>query len=152
MSPYRAMTKARHPFEVFTLFLAFVSGLPLLFGEAKPGSIVEALGPVAENIWAGLLSVGAGVALYGVWMRNRVNGILVEQVGLVGIGMALLYYAAVIGVVQGFPGILPIAIIGGFGASCLWRWVQLEKMIREARRLADQNQHRRDLDEGLEGS
>lgn len=127
----------RHPFEVFLLVLSIVSGLPVMLGNVTPGSVAEALSPWAQKAWGAGLTVGAVVCLLGVLMTRpnpravtvSVTGMVIEQVGLVMVGGAcLVYAAALVGYVGRGAGV-SAAIVLAYGASCLWRWHQIQRLL-----------------------
>lgn len=130
--PKRPMVGSqRHPFEVFLLALCVVSGLSLLLGSPPPGSINSTLDPLARNAWALMLAGGSIAALIG---GSLPGGIFVEQVGLVAVGSGTLVYAVAIVATAGAQGLFAAGITLAFGAACCWRWWQLQRLIREARR------------------
>ena len=137
---YRAFKTpaARYPPDpraLFILALCVVVGLPLVFAGATPGTIAAQLDAAWVAIWGAMLSVGSLLAIVGV-ARQTVNGVILEQVGSVAVGFACLIYAAAIwGTVQ-WAGSVPIAIVLGWGASCFWRWGQLQAYLHDVERLA----------------
>src|SRR5918996_793715 len=86
---------SRHPFEVYMLVLAAISGAPLLFGKPNSCSIEETLPPLLVTAWGGMLVVGSLLALLGLYWRGRSStALLMERAGLVGVGGAAVVYAA----------------------------------------------------------
>lgn len=136
MSPYRvdARLSGRHPFELFTLYLAFLSGLPTVIGLApRPGTINDALPHWMAVGWAICLTVGSATALAGIYWKARGTGLILEQLGLAATGLASIVYAATAMYDIGLAASTAAAIVGGFGISCLWRYKQLQDIIEEAR-------------------
>lgn len=129
------LPSSRHPFEIFTLAFSAVIGLPMVFssGQSPPPSIVAVLPPWAVLAWGAMFSGGALVALIGCLLGHRLEGVLIEQVGLVGVGMGCLIYGVAALTTIGAAALLPVAVIAGFGLACLWRWVQLQRLINAAR-------------------
>lgn len=124
---------SRHPFQIFTLGLCLFIGIPLLLGVVQPGSISELLSPLARLVWGLGLVVGAGVALGSTYMRNHAVGVILEQLGLVLVGSSTLFYGAAVLLTVGFrSGIVAIIFMLGFGLSCFWRWVQLQRLLNAA--------------------
>lgn len=131
MSPYRvdARLSGRHPFEIFTLFLMFITSFPTVLGIAPPpGSINASMPPWMVFTWSCVLLAGSTTALIGIYMRNRGIGLLTEQFGLAVVGVAACIYAGAVAVV-GFGGPVSVAIVLGFGVSCLVRWYQIQKAV-----------------------
>jgi hypothetical protein len=130
--PYRtdASMAGRHPFEIFTLILGFITGLPRLLGVTPaPNSITAVLPPVLVLAWSFVLVAGCGVALTGVWWRNRAIGLILEQLGLAFVGVACLVYSGVAIIALGPNASIPIGIVAAFGVSCLVRWRQIQRTI-----------------------
>lgn len=130
------LPSSRHPFELFTLGLCAFVGLPLLVGEARPGSISALLPPWAGDVWGAMLVVGALVALLGIYWRNRVTGIVLEQIGLMSVGLGALFYTLVVVIQNGVPALYATIFVGGFGTSCLWRYFQLARFLKTLRKAA----------------
>ncbi len=129
---------ARYPADpraVFILALSVVSGVPLVFADATPGSIEEQLDPAWVVIWGVMLTAGALTTLIGT-LKPNVNGIILEQIGSVAVGGASAIYGGAIFAQVGIAGSVPAAIILGFGISCFWRWGQLQALIRTAEHAA----------------
>jgi hypothetical protein len=137
-----ALDSSRNPFELFTLGLGLLSGLPLLFGVPAPGSTNALLGPVLVHVWAWILVAGCATALIGVWWTwfgwcpwvrpTPGTGLLVERVGLVAVGVGTLIYAvAILAEAPGFRW-LPAAIVAAYGLACWWRAFLIQRWIRAA--------------------
>jgi hypothetical protein len=130
--PYRvdARLSGRHPFELFLLALSFISGIPALLGAApEPGSIESSLPAWAAVGWSVCLVGGSGLALIGIYWRQRAAGLILEQLGLAFVGVAALVYAVCIVSVIGATGVLSAGIVAAFGAACLVRWRQIQRVI-----------------------
>jgi hypothetical protein len=130
--PYRtdASMAGRHPFEIFTLILGFITGLPRLLGVTPaPNSITAVLPPVLVLAWSFVLVAGCGVALTGVWWRNRAIGLILEQLGLAFVGVACIVYSGVAIIALGPNASIPVGIVAAFGVSCLVRWRQIQRTI-----------------------
>jgi hypothetical protein len=130
--PYRtdASMAGRHPFEIFTLILGFITGLPRLLGVTPaPNSITAVLPPVLVLAWSFVLVAGCGVALTGVWWRNRAIGLVLEQLGLAFVGVACIVYSGVAIIALGPNASIPVGIVAAFGVSCLVRWRQIQRTI-----------------------
>lgn len=129
---------ARYPADpraVFVLMLCVVSGVPLVFANATPGSIESQLDKFWVVVWGILLTLGALTTLIGTFKMD-VDGIILEQVGSVAVGGATLIYAGAILATVGLAGSVPAGITLGFGLACFWRWGQLQGLLRRAERAA----------------
>jgi hypothetical protein len=123
------------PRAVFILSLCIVSGFPLIFANATPGSIASQLDQVWVVIWGVMLTAGALTNLIGT-LRADVNGIILEQIGSVAVGGATVVYAGAIIAQVGWQGTVPVAIVLGLGLSCFWRWGQLQALMHKAEQVA----------------
>lgn len=129
---------ARYPADpraIFILVLSVVSGVPLVFADATPGSIEDQLDAAWVVIWGIMLTIGALTTLIGT-LKPNVDGIILEQIGSVAVGGATLLYAGAIVAQVGVAGSVPAAIIIGFGLSCFWRFGQLQALINQAEQAA----------------
>lgn len=122
---------SRHPFEIFGLGLCMFTGIPLILGAPTARSLDALLPGWAENTWGALLFLGAGIALIGIMLRRRDIGLLLEQVGLTWVAATTIFYAAVLGVYVGIPAMTSLVFVLGFGASCGWRAVQIQKQVND---------------------
>lgn len=131
MSPLRMDRRlsGRHPFQIFIMTLCFVTGLPTVFGTApRPGSIEEQLPDWVGFGWALVLTVCSLLAVVGVFLPDRGLGIVLEQLGVAGVGLgALLYVVCAVVTLGEFQ--LQLGIVAGFGFACLWRWWQLQRIL-----------------------
>lgn len=129
---------ARYPADpraVFVLTLCVVSGVPLVFADATPGSIAAQLPRLMVVVWGAMLALGALTTLVGT-LKMDVNGIILEQIGSVSVGGASLIYAGAIFTQIHWVGSVPAAIITGWGLSCFWRWGQLQALLHKAEKAA----------------
>lgn len=136
--PYRSdpMQAGRHPFELFTLFLALLTGLPTVLGAIpRPGTIEEALPDVIPVIWSWVLLLGAACALIGIYWRDRATGLILEQLGLAFVGLASIVYSASIAwettdaVDLRQDALIAAAVMLGFGTSCVRRYFQIQQTL-----------------------
>lgn len=129
--PYRTDPRlsGRHPFEIYMLALAAVTGIPSLFGAPEPGSIEAALPSWAVFAWSLVLSLGSVLALLGISLKRRDTGLILEQLGLAFVGAASIIYAVSLWAVAGLAALFAGGIVFGFGVSCLVRWKDLQETI-----------------------
>jgi hypothetical protein len=143
---------ARYPADpraIFVLSLCVISGLPLVFADATPGSIAAQLDRVWVVIWGVMLTVGALTTLIGT-VKTDVNGIILEQIGSVAVGGATIVYAGAILVQIRWSGSVPAAIVLGWGLSCFWRWGQLQALLHKAEQVATEAKERQQDETGGE--
>ena len=125
------------PRAVFLLAMCVLSGVPLVFANATPQSIVAQLDPPWVVAWGIMLTGGAAVTLWGT-LRQTVNGVIAEQVGSVALGFACLIFAgAIYGYVR-WAGALVMLLIFGLGLACLVRFGQLVAYLKAVEHLAQE--------------
>lgn len=128
--------EGREGFEIYTLGLCLLAGIPLLIGNSRPGSIQSLLPESWQVIWSIFLVGGSLVALIGIFLPNRVIGLLLEQFGMIPTGVAAISYAVVVLVSVGITGVIPVAVVGGFGVACIRRWFRIQNAFKKAEVLA----------------
>jgi hypothetical protein len=131
---------ARYPADpraVWVMALFVLSGILLVFVGATPGSINAQLDPVWVVIWGLMLVLGALTTLVGI-AKLDTDGILLEQVGSVSMGGACVVYAGAIFGTVGWAGSVPALVVGGFGLASFWRWGQLQALISQGKRAAEE--------------
>lgn len=131
------VTSGRHPFEILMLVAAFIAGIAYILRLGGRGVPEQLIPGSAVWAWYLCLAVGAGVALIGVYLPQTTivglfKSLIVERAGLLLLGASCaLYELALILFSTHTPGTL--AVIGGFGLACLFRFGQA---VRDIRRLA----------------
>jgi hypothetical protein len=136
---------SRHPFQIWVMLAAIISGLPIFLGRvAPPNSLEEKLPHAGIFAWALLFAGGGVMAIIGATLRKRDTGLLVEQVGLGFVGSACLLYSGLLGVNAGWQAAsVSIALLGSLAAASVWRFVDIQRTIRAvkyaARRLETRN-------------
>lgn len=127
---------ARYPADpraVFILALSVFGGATALAIDAAPQSL-EALVPRwGVLLWGILLVVGSLTTLVGMAFQS-LNGIIIEQVGCVTVGVTTSFYSILALWVVGEEAMQPIITIFAWGVACLIRWAQLQRLIRTAYR------------------
>ena len=135
--PYTDPLRAgRHPFQIYMLALAFVSGLPLLFGQTVAESVEKQVPVWMAFVWGAFLVFRSAIALVGsTWRGNYANDLPVERVGLDLVGAAAMIYGVAIFTYRGSEALLSAAIIFGFGVSCIRRARDIHRIFRRAKDL-----------------
>lgn len=124
----------RHPYETYTMAWTFLAGLALLIGGPRPGSVSASMGPIEQKIWAGTIVFGAALTLISIKWPNKGTGLLIEQVGLVAAGGAIILYCLSAVWHMGPGAILPLGIIFGFGLACFRRAWEIQRQVLRAQR------------------
>lgn len=125
---------ARYPVDprvAFILTLSVAAGITALFVATAPESVDSLLPRWAVLAWKISLAAGSLVALVGIG-RQSVNGIILEQVGSVMVGVAAIFYSSVALAVHGFSLLqTTVGIVLAWGLACLVRWAQLQALIHD---------------------
>lgn len=149
MSPYRvdARMAGRHPFELFTIYLAIVTSIPTVLGIVpQPGTLRTVMPPWMSAGWAWTLLVGSLLTLVGIYWKDRILGLIGEQLGLALVGVASVAYAICVVYVAGADAVITASLIGGFGASCLRRYFQIQQTLNAVHE-AERRRHHPDDEE-----
>lgn len=127
---------ARYPADPRALFMlvlsVFSGGIALVF-EAAPQSVNEVLPGWAVTVWSALLLTGSATTLLGMLFQTA-NGIIVEQIGSVAVGVTTIFYAVIAFGEVGWGAVQPVGIVLAWGLACLLRWVQLQILLHRAYR------------------
>jgi hypothetical protein len=127
---------ARYPADpraVFILALSAFAGLTALALSAAPESLEAVLPRWGVILWGVLLTLGSVVTLVGM-SRQTVNGIIIEQVGSVMVGVTTVYWSILAVRILGTGVMQDVAVILAWGMACLWRWGQLQALINSSHR------------------
>lgn len=130
---------ARHPFEVFILTFCAVGTVIAKLVEWEP-LVVERIVPFTEG-WTGWITIaGSSLALTAMFIRDRVLGLLLEQVGMVCLGTAAIYYALLVLIsYENAAGVLGGALLFWFGATAFRRWGRIQNAFKEAREIVERS-------------
>ena len=90
--------------------------------------------PLASHIWAWILVIGALITLIGIAMKNRANGLILEQLGLAFVGIMAFFYSALVVIQVGSPGWISASIIFAFAGACLTRWKQIQDYLHQVKK------------------
>lgn len=131
-----ATREGREGFEIWVLGLCVLAGVPLLFGGAKPGTIASLLPEEWQLVWSIFLVGGALLALIGIFLPQRATGLILEQIGMVPTAIAAFVYAFVVLYTVHWTGVIPAAVVTGFGIACARRWFRIQGVITKAEMLA----------------
>lgn len=130
--------RSRHPFQLYILTVSFAYSVPgMAFAGVRPGSLQATVGPVGTVVWSAALFLGTGAALVGVfgYRRNRATGLGLEQWGLLTVGAATVYDAAILLYANGWHALFSVLVLVGFGVASFARARQLHRLL--SRRLWD---------------
>jgi hypothetical protein len=122
----------RNPLAVYLLLLAFVSGLGMLLGPTTAGAVERTLPPLIANLWGGILFLGSGATLAGMFWQGDIRfGLLMKRTGMFAVGVAAIVYGMVIAVAVGLEGLFAGGITSGFGVVCFLQYLRVNRRIHE---------------------
>jgi hypothetical protein len=126
---------SRHPDELFLLFLCLVSGITIVFGDVPPPDSIEAALPRwAAIAWGIGLLLGPLTTLIGIFWPQRfkqTDGLIVEQVGQMVTGVIAIFYGTILLIAAWPAAIVAGGITIAFGFARLWRWYQIQRILRD---------------------
>lgn len=137
------------PRAVFVLLLSVFTGLTALALQYAPESLNAFLPHWGVITWGALLLVGSALALVGVALQG-INGIILEQIGSVLVGVTTIFYSVLGFHSVGLDGLQTVGIILAWGLSCLWRWGQLQMLIVQTYHIKLKMEAREELRQELE--
>lgn len=128
------LTAGRHPFQIYLLALASLSGGLQLIGASPPDSLDRELPEWQVLAWSWMLFGGAFGALIGsFWPReDYANGLTVERMGLMATGVSGCIYGTLLIYNVGMTGAIAGGITIGFGLSCIIRARHIGKIFTRA--------------------
>lgn len=130
---------ARYPADpraVFILALSVFSGLTALALEVAPNSLEALLPRWGVFAWGALLALGSALTLVGMSFQT-VNGIILEQIGSVMVGVTTVFYSALVFKVVGPQAVQTVGIILAWGLACFVRWIQLQVLMHNSIKRAE---------------
>jgi formate hydrogenlyase subunit 3/multisubunit Na+/H+ antiporter MnhD subunit len=123
----------KSPDEMFLMALCLVSSIPILFGGVPaPGSIDETMEPWLVFAWSLTLAVGALVVLISFTVKDRITGMIIEQVGSICLGVAATVYGLII-LATSFDngGAIPAVIVMGFAIARFLQFRSHQKTLNK---------------------
>lgn len=128
------LTAGRHPFQIYLLSLASVSGVLQLIGSSPPDALQRTLPVWIVLAWSWMLVLGSTSALSGTfWPKNfYATGLTVERIGLFATGMSGIIYGVSIPFYAGLSGLVAGGITVGFGLACIIRARHIGKIFHRA--------------------
>ena len=133
MSPVRLAS--RNPFETVILASAAISSAPGALGLVDaPPSVTLQLGPYARW-WQVLIAVSALIALVGLALESprrvgSTRGLLLEQVGCIGVGYSCLFYAIAAFSLSGWAALSAAGLILAYAVAGFWQAWKIDAYLR----------------------
>lgn len=118
------------PFELFLAIAALVSGLSVMLGTSRPGSLVAQMSPWVLRAWGASLSVGGALTITSRWLLAGadtapavIRALRLEQMGMTLFATTAGTYAIAI-IAIGRAGLAAGPIIVGWSIACTVRaWI-----------------------------
>lgn len=121
--PHHYFLRVRDPLEIMVCGLFLVSCVGQIASGEVPNAIAALLPTWFRFLWLGMISAGCVATLVGVFWPGDVTGMFIEQVGLMTVGSAILFYGL------SLLYVAPTAFVSGMtiaiGLSFLGRWLIL---------------------------
>lgn len=118
------------------LCAAVVVGASRVLAEPTSGSLERALPITLVDVWYALLTFGSVIALTGVWWKNPVPGLRVEQGGLIMLTSAGLVYGGAIAFTGGWRGLAAASFVFGFAVACALRAKDIGRILSRLRAIS----------------
>lgn len=121
---------AAEPFEILLAVSALVSGLSVLLGTSRPGSLAAQLSPWVLRAWGASLSTAGALTLTARWLlagagtvQALIRALRLEQLAMTTFATSAGIYALAI-LSVGRPGLAAGPIIIGWSGACAVRaWI-----------------------------
>lgn len=123
----------RHPHQVFMAALLMVSGLPILLGGPRPGSINASLPTPLLMLWAGVLTLGGALVVLAA-IVPPLAALFLELIADPPLAVMCLVYAASVLMVAGSRGLVPVALVTGLALAFAIRAIQVMRTLTLLRR------------------
>lgn len=123
----------RHPHQVLIAGMCVVSGLPILFGGPRPGSLSATLPLVLVYVWAGTFALGGVLIVAAAGVRSVVAALYLELIADLPMAITALTYAVALGLVAGTRGLAVTLLFAGVSAAFLVRFHQTTRTVRAVR-------------------
>lgn len=123
----------RHPAQVVLAVILMVSGLAILLGGTRPGSINASLPTPLVMLWAGVLTVG-GAMVVAAAIVPPLAALFLELAADPSMAIMCGVYAASVFTVAGGRGAVTAGVVAGIAASYAIRAYQVARTLAAARK------------------
>lgn len=123
----------RHPHQVLVAALLVVSGLPILFGGARPGSLQESLPAPLLYLWASVAVIG-GAMVVSAAVVGPVAALYLELIADVPLSIVCFAYSISVAMVGGSRAIVAASIVTAAAVAFLVRARQVFRTFMQLRR------------------
>lgn len=139
------MNRERNSMEI-TVFGVLAASVARTVLHLEPLPVSLRATPLLGQGAATVLFIGCLISAGGILWRDRIDGLVIEQLGLALAGLGLLFYGTAL-TLQNPWNLVAFAAGMSFGlaAACLVRWVQIQRFVRGYRlRLRELSERRED--------
>ncbi len=128
-----ATGQRRHPHQVLIAGMCVVTGLPILFGGPRPGSLSETLPVILVYMWAATFVFGGLLIVAAAAVRSALTALYFELVADLPMGLTALTYAVALVTVAGTRGFASALLFTGAAAAFFVRFFQSMGAARRVR-------------------
>lgn len=122
----------RHPHQVLVAGLLMFSGLPVLVGGPKPGSLSAALPVALVYVWAVVITVGGAMVVAAAIVRP-LAALFLEFIADPPLAVMCLVYSAAALMLAGWRAAVPVALLFAAAVAFAIRAVQVSRTLRALR-------------------
>ena len=122
----------RHPHQVLMAGLLVVSGLSVLLGGTRPGSVNASLPTPLLFLWAAVLTAG-GTMVVAAAIVKPLAALFLELVADPPLAVMCVVYSASAAMVGGYRAVVPVALVTGAAAAFAIRAVQVFRTLKALR-------------------
>lgn len=122
----------RHPHQVLVAALLMVSGLPILFGGPRPGSVSASLPTPLLLLWAGVLTAG-GAMVVSAAMVPPLAALYLELIADPPLAVMCVVYSVSVAMLAGWRGALPAALVAALAVAFAIRAAQVYRTLSAIR-------------------
>lgn len=123
----------RHPMQVLVAVMLLLSGLSILLGGPRPGSINTALPTPLLLLWAGVLTAGGALVVLAAVVPPLL-ALLFELIADLPLAVMCLVYAASALMLAGSRAAVLVALVTAVALAFTVRAVQVVRTLRAVRR------------------
>ncbi len=113
--------------------LLMFSGLPVLAGGPRPGSLSSALPVALVYLWAVVITLG-GAMVVAAAVVKPLAALFLELVADLPLAVMCLVYSAAVAMLAGWRGAVPAALVFGTAVAFAIRAVQVYRTLSAVRR------------------
>jgi hypothetical protein len=118
--------------QVLVAVMLLLSGLSILFGGPRPGSVNTALPTPLLMVWAGVLTAGGALVALAAVVPPLI-ALFFELAADPALAVMCLVYAASVLTIAGWRAVVPVALVTAVALAFVIRAVQVWRTLRAVR-------------------